>query len=170
MAARNVAVQLGWLDETHARVQLSADSVSLDALPGKFSGLDLLCSRAVLQPGFIHCPDARLRLNSSEYGRQSLQVSFRYHPVDANWDVNIKGARLPLQPLTAQLAASGGGIPVLEGDGRIAVTASLRGYRSAAGQGATWTLRLQAKEFTDAGGTVAGENLDVALVVEATSG
>jgi len=165
-SARNVAVHLGWLDESHARLQLSADSVSLHALPGRLSDLDLSCDRAVLTAGNIHCPDARLRLNSSEYGRQSMRASFRYQPESANWDVTIKGARLPLDKVTAQLAAAGGGIPVLESDGRIALTASLRGEGPQLVR-ADMELRLQAKEFTDAEGMVAGEDLDVQLVVEA---
>ena len=167
MAVRNVAVQLGWLDETHARVQVSADSATLDALPGKWSALDLLCSRALLKPAFISCPAARLRLNSSVYGRQTLQVSFRYYPVDAKWDVKIKGARLPLQKLTAQLAASGASIPVLESKADIAIDASLQGTGPQLHK-AVLDLRLQAQEFTDAKGAVAGENLDIALAVEAT--
>ena len=168
MAARNVAVQLGWLDATHARLQLSADSASLDALPGKLSGLDLLCSRALLQPAYIDCPAARLRLNSSVYGRQTLQVSFRYYPVDARWDVNIQGARLPLQPLTAQLAASGAAVPVLEGKADIMVNARLQGTGPQLRKAAL-DLRLQAEEFSDASGEVAAENLDIALGVDATA-
>ncbi|MCK5479657.1 MAG: hypothetical protein KAJ06_00875 [Gammaproteobacteria bacterium] len=165
-SARNVVVQVGWLDESHVRLHLSTDSVSLHVLPGQLSDLDLLCERAVLNTRDIHCPDARLRLRSSEYGRQTMRVSFRYHPEGANWDVTIKGARLPLEKVTAQLAAAGSAIPVLESNGHIAVSASLRGTGPQLLR-ADMELRLKAQEFTDAGGTVAGEDLDIALVVDA---
>ena len=165
-SARNVVAQLGWLDASHARLQLNADSAHLDVLPGQLSDLSLSCDRAVLKADYMHCPDARLRVHSSEYGQQNIQVSFRYYPEAANWDVKIKGARLPLDKATKALAAAGSGFPVLEGDGHITVTASLQG----AGPqllGADMELRLKAEEFTDAEGLVAGENLDVQLAVEA---
>jgi hypothetical protein len=165
-SARNVVVHLGWLDASHARLLLSADSARLDVLPGQLSDLNLSCERAVLKADYIHCPDARLGLLSSEYGRQNIRVSFRYHPAAANWDVKIKGARLPLDRVTKALADAGSGVPVLESNGHIVVTASLRG----AGLqlvNADVELRLKAKAFTDAEGLVAGENLDVQLAVEA---
>jgi hypothetical protein len=165
-SARNVVAQLGWVDASHARLQLSADSAHLDVLPGQLSDLNLSCDRAELKADYMHCPDARLRVHSSEYGRQNIQVSFRYFPGAANWDVKIKGARLPLDKVTKALAAAGSGFPVLESDGHITVTASLQG----AGPqllGADMELRLKAEAFTDAEGLVAGENLDVQLAVEA---
>jgi hypothetical protein len=165
-SARDVAVQLGWLDESHARLQLSIASASVHALPGLLSDLDLSCDRAVLKAGDIHCPDARLRLHSSEYGRQNIRVSFRYFPESASWDVKIKGARLPLGKVTAALAAAGVGIPVLESDGLVVLTASLRGEGPQLA-GADMELRLQAKEFTDTAGSVAGEDVDIQLVAEA---
>ena len=166
MSARNVAVQFAWLDEAHARLHISADSARLEALPGTLSGLDLLCARALLKTEEVHCPDARLKLHSSVYGRQSMRVSFRYHPEAASWDVKIKGARLPLQKLTAQLAATGDAIPVLEGNADIGVTASLQGTGSLLRK-ATLALRLKADEFTDAEGVIAGEKLDIQLDIAA---
>ena len=38
-SARNVVAQLGWLDASHARLLLSADSARLDVLPGQLSDL-----------------------------------------------------------------------------------------------------------------------------------
>ena len=166
MSAHNVAVQLSWLDDAHARVHISADSARLDTLPGKLSGLDLSCSRALLKTEEIRCPDARLKFHSSVYGRQNLRVSFSYHPGTARWDVNIKGARLPLQKLTAQLAATGAAIPVLEGNADIAVNASLQGAGPELLK-AVLALRLRADEFTDAAGGVAAEKLDIQLDVQA---
>ena len=165
-SARNVVAQLGWLDASHARLQVSADSAHLDVLPGQLSELNLSCDRAVLKADSMHCPDGRLSLLSSEYGRQNIRISFHYHPGSENWEVTIKGARLPLDRVTVALAAAGSGFPALESNGHVAVTASLQG----AGPrllGADMELHLQAEAFTDAEGLIAGENLDVALAVEA---
>ena len=165
-SARDAAVQLDWLDESHARLKLTVAAARARGLPGRWSDLMLSCKRALLTAADMHCPDALLRLNSSAYGRQGMRAAFRYHPENSHWEIKILEARLPLDKVTAALAAAGAGIPVLEGNGIVALTASLRGS-GAQLLAANMELRLQAGEFTNATGTIAGEDVDIRISASA---
>jgi hypothetical protein len=186
-SAREVTLQLSLLDESHVAVLLQADSAVLPDAMGSLTDLSLSCAGAVVTTVQLECADGRLKAQSVEFGPQHIKTAFSYRLTDgridtrlqgihvlggelaitavvedAGWQLAANGSALSLEALSRHLAAAGYGVPVLKGDGRLALTASLRGAGSQLAR-ASLGLTLQADEFSDAEGSLAGENLEVSL-------
>jgi hypothetical protein len=186
-SAQAVTLEVELLDAAHVRLQLQAQAVMLPADHGRLGGLRLECAMAQLTPEWLACTDGSLSLQSGVLGRQQLPVTFRYRfsdgRIDASlsnvrilggrlaltasyaatgWQLHLTGNDLSLQQASAQLAAAGYAVPQLEGSGRAGLTARLDGT-GAALQRAELQLKLQVESFTNADGSLAGEDLDVVV-------
>ena len=186
-SAHEVTLQLGLLDDSHAAVLLQADAVVLPDAIGSFTELALSCADAIVTSVQLDCADGTLKAQSAVFGPQHIKTVFRYRladgridvqlqgihvlggelalsavVADGDWQLDVNGRALSLQAVTRQLAAAGYGVPVLEGDGRLALTANLRGAGSQLAR-ASLGVTLQADAFSDAEGGIAGENLEMLL-------
>ena len=186
-SAQEVTVQLNWLDEQHAGLVLQAQSVALPEGLGELSGVTLSCTRAQYTAAAVNCTQGRLKAQSSVLGRQDIQTSFRYQfdtgridielqglqvfdgrlaitatLSDGHWQTTLRGEGLSLPAVTRQLAAAGIAIPVVEGSGRLDVTAGMNGVAAQLSE-ADVEIQLLAEEISDAEGSLAGENLDISL-------
>jgi len=185
--AEGLQLQVNLLDDSHAGILLQARAVRLPEPLGRLTDLQLECASAGLTAVRLECPDGVLRLQSGEYGRQQIRVRFGYRFSDkqltfdlagiqllegrlalrgkiaaGNWQLDVEAVSVSLPQLSARLVAAGVAIPRLEGSGELALTAHLGG-RAAALERAGFSLRLQADSFTDAAGSLAGEELDVTV-------
>jgi len=188
--AAGLRLRLNLLDERHASVQLLAQVLRLPPPLGELRDLQLECTAATLTAEQVECAAGELRGLAGEFGRQRIGLRFRYRFADgqlvfsahgvrllngsvaidgefaaSGWRVDIQGKGVGLQALSARLAAAGL-MPRLEGQGTLAMDASLRGHGAALAH-AQFRLQLQADSFTDAGGSLAGEELDAVLQGEA---
>lgn len=186
-SAEAVDLEVELLDAAHVRLRLQAQAVLLPGDHGRLDGLRLECEAAQLTPERLDCPAGTLGVQSGVLGRQQLPVTFRYRfsdgHIDANlsnvrimggrlaltasyaaagWRLHLRGGGLSLQQVGAQLAAAGYAVPVLESSGRVGLTARLEG-KAAALQRADLQLELQVESFSNDDGSLAGEDLDVAL-------
>jgi hypothetical protein len=186
-SAQAVTLEVEWLDATHVRLQLQAQAVMLPGEHGRLGGLLLECAVAQLTPERVDCPAGSLGLQSGVLGRQQLPVTFRYRfsdgHIDANlsnvrmlggrlvlkarsgasgWRLDLRGSGLALQQISAQLADAGYAVPQLEGSGHAGLTARLEGA-AAVLQRADLQLKLQIESFSNADGSLAGEDLDVVV-------
>ena len=186
-SAHAVTLDVASLDAAHVRLQLQAQAVMLPGDQGRVGGLRLDCAAAQLTPERLDCPAGSLSVQSGVLGRQQLPVTFRYRfsdgHIDANlsnvrilggrlaltasyaatgWRLHLRGSELSLQQVSKQLAAAGYAVPQLEGSGHAGLTARLDGS-GAALQRADLQLMLQAESFSNADGSLAGEDLDVVL-------
>ena len=186
-SARALSLQLNRLDDRHAGLVLQAESVALPEGLGELSAVTLSCARAQLTATAVSCARGTLKAQSSVLGRQNIQTSFRYqfdsgridtellglraydgtlaitaNLADTHWQISARGEALSLPAITRQLATAGIAIPVIEGSGRLDVTASMNGVASQLSE-ADVEIRLLAEEISDAEGSVAAENLDVSL-------
>jgi hypothetical protein len=196
-SAHAVSVQLNRLDERHAGLLLQAQKVALPEGFGELSAVTLLCARAQLTTTEVNCAQGTLKAQSTELGRQNIRTSFRYqfdtgsidtellgvrmldgtlaittNLSDVRWQTSVRGEALSLPAVTRRLADAGFAIPVVEGSGRLDITASMNGVASQLSE-ADVEIRLLATEVSDAEGSVAGENLDIsahAVVKAAATG
>jgi hypothetical protein len=189
--AEGLQLQISLLDDSHAHVLLHVQTARLPQPLGGLTGLQLECAAAELTAIRLDCHDGLLRLQSAEYGRQQIRASFGYRFNDKQltfdlagmrllggqlalrgevaadrWQIDIDAASLSLSQVTTRLVSAGLVLPQLEGNGDVALTAHLQG-RSAALDQAGFSLRLQAESFTDAEGSVAGEDMDIVVSGEA---
>jgi hypothetical protein len=185
-SAQAVSVQLNWLDERHAGLLLQTPGVALPEGLGELTDVTLSCARAQLTATEVSCTQGTLKAQSTMLGRQNIQTSFRYqldtgridagllgvrihegtlaitaNLSEARWQIRVRGKALSLPAVTRQLAAAGFAIPVVDGRGRLDLTASLKGTASQLSE-ADVEMQLLAAEISDAAGSVAGENLDIA--------
>jgi len=186
-SAQAVSVQLNWLDERHAGLLLQTQRVALPEGLGELTNVTLSCARAQLTATELSCEQGILKAQSTVLGRQNIQTSFRYQLdtgridagllgvrihegtlaitaslSEARWQIRVRGKALSLPAVTRQLADAGFAIPVVDGRGRLDVTASLKGVASQL-SAADIEMQLLAAEVSDAAGSVAGENLDIAV-------
>ncbi len=189
--AAGLQLQINLLDDRHARILLQAQTAQLPEPLGRLTDLQLECVAAELTAARLDCRDGVLRLQSVEHGRQQIQARFGYRFTDqrlhfdvagirllggrlaargavaaGSWQIDIEAGGLSLQQLSTRLAAAGQPLPRLEGSGELALTAHLQGSAGALEQ-AGFSLRLQADSFTDAAGSLAGEELDISVTGEA---
>jgi hypothetical protein len=182
-----VTVQLNWLDEQHAGLVLQAQSVAMPEALGELSGVTLTCARARYTATEVNCTKGTLKAQSSVLGQQTIQIAFRYQfdtgqidtgllgvrvfdgtlamtamLSDTHWQIDFRGKGLSLPDVTRQLAAAGVAIPVVDGNGRLDVTASMTGVASQFSK-ADVEMQLLAEALSDAEGSLAGENLDISL-------
>ncbi|RLA04706.1 MAG: hypothetical protein DRQ45_00245, partial [Gammaproteobacteria bacterium] len=154
-SATAVTVQLNWLDEQHAGLVLQAQSVALPEALGEVSAVTLSCVRARYTATEVNCAKGTLKAQSSELGQQTIQTAFRYQfdtgQIDiellgvrvfdgtlaikatlsgTHWQTTVRGKGLSMPDVTHQLAAAGIAVPVVEGNGRLDVTASMTGVAS----------------------------------------
>jgi hypothetical protein len=192
-SAEGLQLQLNLLDDSHASILLQAQTALLPEPLGRLTGLQLECSAAELTAARLECRDGVLRLQSGQYGQQQIRARFGYRFTDkqltfdlsglrllggtlalrgalaaGGWQIDIDADRLSLPQLTTRLVAAGRAMPRLDGGGDLALTAHLQGRATALEQ-AGFKLRLQADSFTDAAGTVAGEDLDATVTGEVRS-
>jgi len=186
-SAAALTLQLNRLDERHAGLVLQVQSVALPEGLGELSAVTLSCARAQLTATAVSCASGTLKAHSSVLGRQHIRTSFRYrfdtgridtelqglraydgtlaitaHLADTHWQVKARGEALSLPAITRQLASAGIAVPVVEGSGRLDLTASMSGVASHMSEAEVET-RLLAEEVSDLEGSVAAENLDVSL-------
>jgi hypothetical protein len=186
-SADAVTVQLNWLDEQHAGLVLQAQSVALPEGLGNLSGVTLSCMRARYTAIEVKCAKGTLKTQSSVLGQQTIQIAFRYQfgagqidaellgirvfegtlaltamLSDAHWQIKARGKALSLPEITRQLLAAGIAVPVVEGNGRLDVTAGMNGVASQFSK-ADIGMQLRAEALSDAEGSLAGENLDILL-------
>ena len=186
-SADAVTVQLNWLDGQHAGLVLQAQRIALPEGLGELSGVALTCAHARYTTTEVNCTKGTLKAQSSVLGQQQTQVAFRYqfdtaqidaellgvHAFDgtlaitamlsdAHWQIRARGKALSIPGVTRQLHASGITVPVVEGSGRLDVSASMNGVASQLSK-ADVELQLRAEELSDAEGSLAGENLDISL-------
>ena len=189
--AEGLQLQINLLDDSHARILLQAQTARLPEPLGELTDAQLECAAAELTAARLECRDGVLRLQSGQYGKQQIRARFGYRFTDkqltfdlagvrllggqlalrgkvaaGSWQLDIEAEGLSLPQLTTRLVAAGQALPRLEGGGVLALTAHLQG-RAAALQQARFSLRLQADSFTDADGSVAGEELDVTVAGDA---
>jgi len=79
-----------------------------------------------------------------------------------SWDITIDADGLSLPQLSTRLATAGLSLPRLDGSGAIGLTTRLQGT-AAVLEKAAFSVHLQADSFTDADGSVAGEELDATV-------
>ncbi len=190
-SAGDVRLSVGWPQAGQASLSLTAARAELPEPLGRLTGLKLACAAAQIGTDTIRCPAGVLEAQSSPLGHQKIDITFQYRVSDgrieaqlhgirylggqlsvaarytaSGWTLDIDGRHLSLQAATAQAGKLGYPLPGLEGDGEIALTAALRGAGSgiaAAGVRA----RLQGAAFSNVAGTVAGEDVDLVLDVQA---
>jgi len=185
--AEGLQLQLNLLDDSHARILLQARTARLPEPLGELTELQLECAAAELTAAGLACRDGVLRLQSFQHGKQQIRARFGYRFTDQQltfdlagirllggrmavsgeliagvWQIHIEADGLSLPQLTARLVAAGQPVPRLDGNAELALTAHLRG-RAAALEQAGFSLHLQADNFTDAAGSVAGEELDATV-------
>lgn len=186
-----VTLQTGWLQAGQASVVLGAARAELPEPLGTVTALQLTCPVLRIEPALIECPAGTLDGHSSLLGKQRLAISFHYRPAAEQLEVQLRGVRylggglalaaryspegwildidasgLSLQQVTAQAGRLGYTLPVLEGDGRLALTAGLRGSGDSLSR-ADVQARLQAAGFSNAAGSIAGEDVDLGIDVQA---
>ncbi|MDX2456544.1 MAG: hypothetical protein QNL87_03465, partial [Gammaproteobacteria bacterium] len=186
-SARAVSVQLNWLDERHARLLLQTQRVALPEGLGELSEVTLSCAHAQLTATEIKCAQGAIKAQSTVLGVQNIQTSFRYQLdtgridtelqgvhihdgtlaitaslSDARWQIRVRGKALSLSAVTGQLADAGFAIPVVAGSGHLNLIASMSGVATQLHE-ADVEMQLLAEEFSDAAGSVAGENLDISV-------
>lgn len=186
-SARAVDLQLSPLDNQHAAIALQAQSALLPAGLGQVSNVELTCPRARLMKTEVDCAQGRFKAQSSELGRQSLGIAFRYQLESGHLEVDLQGLklhegvvkasvvlsetgwrvdahaqRLSLPPLTRQLAAAGIPLPVVEGKGQVNLAVQAQG-KAAQPKELNIEMQLQADEFSDADGSLAAEGLDATV-------
>ena len=186
-SAQAVTVQLNWLDERHAGLLLQTPGVVLPEGLGELTDVTLSCARAQLTAIELSCAQGTLKAQSTVLGGQNIQTAFSYQfdtgRIDAellgvrlhegtlaitanlsaaSWQIKVRAKALSLPAVTRQLAAAGFAIPVVDGRGRLDLTASLKGVASQL-SAADVEVQLLATEVSDAAGSVAGENLDVSV-------
>jgi hypothetical protein len=185
--AEGLQLQLNLLDDSHTRILLQAQTAQLPEPLGKLTGLQLECAAAELTAAGLACRDGVLRLQSVQHGRQQVRARFDYRFTDQRltfdlagvrllggrgavrgelaagvWQIDIEADGLSLPQLTARLVAAGQPVPRLDGNGDLALTAHLQG-RAAVLEQARFSLHLLADSFTNAAGSVAGEELDATV-------
>jgi hypothetical protein len=185
--AAGLQLQINLLDDSHAHVQLLAQTALLPEPLGEISDLQLECSAAELTATRLDCRDGLLQLQSEQHGRQQIRTRFGYRFADqqlsfdldgisllggrvaargelaaGSWNIAIDAGGLSLPQLSTRLAAAGMSLPRLDGSGKIGLTAQLQGS-AAVLESAGFSLHLQADSFTDADGSVAGEGLDATV-------
>jgi hypothetical protein len=191
--AEGLQLQINLLDDSHARILLQAQTARLPEPLGGLTDVQLECAAAELTADRLDCHDGVLRLQSGQYGKQQIRARFGYRFTDkqltfdlagmrllggqlalrgelagGDWQIDIEADRLSLPQLTTRLVAAGHALPRLDGGGDLALTAQLRG-RTAGVEEASFSLRLQADSFTDADGSVAGEELDITMTGDAST-
>jgi len=190
-SAAGLQLQINLLDDGHAHILLQAQTALLPEPLGKLSDLQLECSAAELTAARLDCRDGLLRLQSGQHGRQQIRTRFGYRFADrqlsfdldgisllggrlaargelaaGSWKIDVEANGLSLPQLSTQLSAAGLSLPRLEGSGKIGLTARLQGS-AAMPESAAFSLHLQADSFTDAEGSLAGEELDVTVAGKA---
>ena len=182
--------RLVWRDAQRAALLLTATQARLPEPLGTIGGLQLDCPDALIAADELACSHARLEFSSERIGPQQIRTGFRYRFSDrrlqldlANirldggrvsikavqaahgWDLALQADGLQLDALAARLAAAGI-LPVrIKGVGTLAFSAQLKGTAARLDAGQV-SARLQSSQFSDAEGSVAGENLE--LLVDAT--
>jgi len=190
-SAAGLQLQINLLDDGHAHILLQAQTALLPEPLGKLSDLQLECSAAELTAARLDCRDGLLRLQSGQHGRQQIRTRFGYRFADrqlsfdldgisllggrlaargelaaGSWKIDVEANGLSLPQLSTQLSAAGLSLPRLDGSGKIGLTARLQGS-AAMPESAAFSLHLQADSFTDAEGSLAGEELDVTVAGKA---
>ena len=190
-SAAAVTVQLDWQDERHAGLVLQAQRIVLPEGLGELSEVTLSCIRARYTATEVNCAKGTLKAQSSVLGQQQVQSAFRYQfdtgqidtellgvrvfdgtlamtavLSDTHWQIKARGKALSLPGVTRQLLAAGITVPLVEGNGRLNVSASMNGVASKLSR-ADVEMQLLAEELSDAEGSLAGENLDISLRVTA---
>jgi hypothetical protein len=190
-SAEGLRMQVNLLDDSHARILLQAQTARLPEPLGRLNDLQLECASVELTPDRLECRDGLLWLQSGEYGKQQVRTRFSYRFMDeqlifdlagihlmegqlgmrgefaaGSWKVDIEADSLSLPALSAWLAAAGPAVPRLEGSGDLAMKAHLQG-RDAVLEQAGFSLHLQADSFSNAAGSMAGEELDVTVTGDA---
>ncbi len=192
-SAEDVALHTGWSQSGQTSVLLTAARAELPAPLGTVTGVKLTCPSLQLDAETIHCPAGTLEGQSAGLGRQQIEASFRYRNSDgrlqvrlggiryaggrltvaavytaADWTLDVEGSRLSLQQVSAQAVRSGYSLPVLEGDGQIALTAHLRGTGGEVAA-ADVQARVTGTGFSNAAGSIAGEAVDLGIDLQARS-
>jgi len=183
--AEGLQLQINLQDDNRARILLQAQSARLPEPLGRLTDLQLECAAAEVTAVRLDCPDGVLRLQSGQYAKQQIRARFGYRFTDkrlsfdltgirllggrlalrgevatGEWQVDVEADGLSLPQLSTRLAAIGPAWPRLEGGGELALTAHLQGRAAALGR-ARFSLRLRSDSFTNAAGSLAGEDLEV---------
>jgi hypothetical protein len=188
--ADGIALQIDWHALTRAAIVLQADRVELPDPLGGLADVRLECADAGLTTEEISCPEGTLRASSTRLGKQHIPVSFRYHWQDGriearlkgvryagghfqltvrhgsgHWSLDLDGDSFSLQQVIRQAARMGYAVPDLEGDGRLALLAHLKGSGAQLTH-ASMDMRLQGATFSNADGSIAGEDVDLRCLAD----
>ncbi len=190
-SVEDIALHTGWPQTGQASVLLTAARADLPEPLGRITGLKLTCPALQLDSEMLRCAAGTLEAQSSQLDRQTNHKQLQYRFSDgrlevrlqgirylggqlalaarytaAGWTLDVDGRSLSLQQVTAQAGRLGYPLPLLEGDGELALTASLRG---AGGEiaAADVQTRVQGAGISNAAGSIAGEDVDLGIDVQA---
>ena len=188
---QDLQLQINLLDDSHARILLQAQTVQLPEPLGGLTDLQLECAAAELTAARLDCRDGVLRLQSGRDGKQQIRRAsatasptssctstwrdapcwgggwrLRGEVAAGGWQIDIEAERLVAATADDTAGRGRPALPRLEGGGELALTAQLQGRRPCWSR-PRFSLRLQADSFTDADGSVAGEELDVTVTGDA---
>ena len=190
-SVEDIALHTGWPQSGRASVLLTAARADLPEPMGRITGLKLTCPALQFDSEILRCPAGTLEARSSQLGRQRIATSFQYRFSDGRldarlqdirylggqlglaarytaggWTLDVDGRSLSLQQLTAEAGRLGYPLPLLEGDGELALTASLRGAGDEIALADVQT-RVQGAGISNAAGSIAGEDVDLGIDVQA---
>jgi hypothetical protein len=188
--ADDIELQIEWHALTRAAIVLQAGRAEFPDPLGGLTDVRLECADADLTTGEISCPGGTLSATSTRLGKQHIPVSFRYHWQDGriearltgvryaggqfqltvrhdsgDWSLDLDGDRFSLQQAIRQAARMGYAVPDLEGDGRLALVAHLKGS-GAQLMHASVDVQLQDATFSNADGSIAGEDVDLRCLAD----
>ncbi|HUT39820.1 MAG TPA: hypothetical protein VM011_00630 [Gammaproteobacteria bacterium] len=190
-SVEDIALHTGWPQAGQVSMLLTAARADLPEPLGRITGLKLTCPALQFDSETLRCPAGTLEAQSSQLGRQRIATSFHYRFSDGRldarlqdirylggrlalaarytaggWTLDVDGRSLSLQQVTAQAGRLGYPLPLLEGDGELALTASLRGAGSEI-TAADVQTRVQGAGISNAAGSIAGEDVDLGIDVQA---
>lgn len=191
-SVRDVHVQLDWLEDATAGLMAQVRQLQLPAPVGDLLDVRLECPHLQFDGITIDCPAGRLLGRSGRYGRQRVAVTFRYRVPDqelnvhldgvhflggklradvdqstAGWQVQMRGTGLGLAAISREVHDLGSAVPVLSGDSRAGVRVTVRG-RGPQLTAASLAVHLQDATFSNAAGSLAGEQAGLDIRVDAS--
>ncbi|MEZ5541672.1 MAG: hypothetical protein R3F42_06475 [Pseudomonadota bacterium] len=192
-ALDDVMLHADWPQSGQSGMALTAARAELPQPLGTLRAVTLSCPDLRFDTGGIRCAAGTLVGDSSQLGHQQLATSFRYQQDtgrlelelrgirylegrlsltaaydDGDWSIVLDGRQLSLQQASRLAATLDAAVPVLEGDGRLTLTASMRGRGSALAQ-ATIEARVQGAAISNAAGSIAGEDVDLSVTLQAST-
>ena len=190
-SAADVSMAIDWIDGDSFRVTLQAsrarfpeplgllEDIILECPVVRFNGTEISCGQGSLhsssrrlgvqQVGLaLHYRLADRRLQLAAQGLRYLGglVSLQAVYSDNGWQAGITAHRLVLPAVLHEVRALGYEVPALEGDGQLDAEVDMEGSGVAIGN-LQVDAQLNSPSFSNAAGTLAGENVGLQLVLHA---